>query len=125
VPSGLEGILEVLSCQRFVNIPLDWLVVTLKRAGLAPARQADLFRDVIRGPFRPVFFRSGWRTSNGAAGVRVAEAIYDDEAFDDLPILADALEDAGCDSDDLLSHLRQPSRHVRGCWALDLVLGRW
>jgi hypothetical protein len=45
-------------------------------------------------------------------------------AFDRLPILADALEDAGCTNADILNHCRQPGEHVRGCWAVDLVLGK-
>jgi hypothetical protein len=57
-------------------------------------------------------------------GVGIAQAIYDDRAFDRLPILADALEDAGCDNADILNHCRQPSEHVRGCWVVDLVLGK-
>jgi hypothetical protein len=51
-------------------------------------------------------------------------AIYADRAFDRLPLLADALEDAGCTDDELLGHLRAPGPHVRGCWAVDLVLGK-
>jgi len=54
----------------------------------------------------------------------LAQAIYDERAFDRLPILADALEDAGCTNQDILAHCRQPGEHCRGCWALDLVLGR-
>ena len=56
--------------------------------------------------------------------MEVARAIYDEGRFGDLPVLADALEDAGCDDAAILSHLRTPGRHVRGCWALDAVLGR-
>jgi hypothetical protein len=55
---------------------------------------------------------------------RIADTIYRDRSFTDLPILADALEDAGCDNADILSHLRGPGPHVRGCWALDLILGK-
>jgi hypothetical protein len=54
----------------------------------------------------------------------LARTIYAERTFDHLPILADALEDAGCTEADLLSHLRSPGPHVRGCWSLDLVLGR-
>jgi hypothetical protein len=54
----------------------------------------------------------------------LAEAIYAERTFDRLPILADALEDAGCFEERVLSHLRSPGPHVRGCWALDLVLGK-
>ena len=54
----------------------------------------------------------------------LAEGIYEDRGFDRLPILGDALEEAGCTDHDLLGHLRSPGPHVRGCWALDLVLGK-
>jgi hypothetical protein len=52
----------------------------------------------------------------------LAQAIYDDRAFDRMPILADALEDAGCTNQDILNHCRKPGVHVRGCWAVDLIL---
>jgi hypothetical protein len=79
-------------------------------------------REIFGNPFRPVTFNAAWRTSTVVA---LATGIYDERAFDRLPILADALQDAGCDADDLLNHLRDPAAtHVRGCWALDLVLGK-
>jgi hypothetical protein len=56
--------------------------------------------------------------------VRVAKAIYQSRAFQDMPILADALEDAGCDNADILAHCRRPGPHVRGCWVVDLILGK-
>jgi hypothetical protein len=49
--------------------------------------------------------------------------VYDGRAFDRLPVLADALDDAGCADAELLGHLRAPTPHARGCWALDLLLG--
>jgi hypothetical protein len=70
----------------------------------------------------PMKFDAAWRTSDVLA---LARGINNDLAVDRMPILADALQDAGCDSDDLLSHLRDTTAtHVRGCWALDLVLGK-
>lgn len=67
-------------------------------------------------------FYPSWRTSDV---MLLAQGIYDDRAFDRMPILADALQDAGCDCEDLLNHLRDISlTHVRGCWVLDLVLGK-
>ena len=63
-----------------------------------------------------------WLASNDSAVFRVASSIYDERAFDRLPILADALEDAGCNDAVLLEHLRGPGPHVRGCFALDLLL---
>ena len=85
------------------------------------AAQARLFRELAGNPFRPVAFDPVWRT---AAVVGLAEAVQADRAFDRLPILADALEDAGCDAGELLAHFRGPGVHARGCWALDLVLGK-
>ena len=83
--------------------------------------QADLLRDIFGNPFRPVTLNPAWRTGNVTA---LAQSIYDDRAFDRMPILADALEDAGCDNADILNHCRQPGEHVRGCWVVDLVLGK-
>jgi hypothetical protein len=83
--------------------------------------QASLFRDIAGNPFRPVLPNSGWR-SRTALGL--AQAIYKDRAFDRLPILADALEDAGCAERAVLDHCRVPGPHVRGCWVVDLILGK-
>ena len=56
--------------------------------------------------------------------VGVARAIYDDKAFERMPILADALMDAGCEEEQIISHCRSDGPHVRGCWVVDLVLGK-
>jgi hypothetical protein len=83
--------------------------------------QADLVLEIFGNPFRPAAFAPAWRTDTA---VLLARQAYEANEFSALPILADALQDAGCDRDDLLSHLRDPGRgHVRGCWAVDLVLG--
>jgi hypothetical protein len=63
-------------------------------------------------------------TWNGNTVTRLAESIVTDRAFDRLPILADALEDAGCDNADILAHCRGGGEHVRGCWVVDLVLSK-
>lgn len=84
--------------------------------------QADLLRDIFGNPFRPVAFDPGWRT---ATAVALAREMYDAREFDRMPILADAIEEAGCDAVDLLAHCRDPQQvHVRGCWVVDLVLGK-
>jgi hypothetical protein len=86
------------------------------------AEYADLFREVFGNPFRPVAFHADWRIDTA---VSLATAAYESRDFSTLPILADALQDAGCDADDLLAHCRDPKQvHVRGCWAVDLVLGK-
>ena len=84
--------------------------------------QCGLIRELIPFPKRQVAFTPAWRTSDV---MPLARGIYDERAFDRMPILADALQDSGCDSDDILNHLRDPhATHVRGCWALDLVLSK-
>jgi len=85
-------------------------------------RQADLLRDLL-GPsaFRSIVIDPASLTSTATS---LARAIYTDRTFDRLPILADALEDSGCTNADILSHCRQPGEHCRGCWVLDLLLGK-
>jgi hypothetical protein len=87
--------------------------------------QIDLLRDVFGPlPFHPLLIDSTWLSWNDGIIPKLAQAIYDDRAFDRLPILADALEEAGCTNADILNHCRQPSEHVRGCWVVDLLLGK-
>ncbi|MBY0459710.1 MAG: hypothetical protein K2V38_20515 [Gemmataceae bacterium] len=79
-------------------------------------------RDIFGNPFRPVALDPAWLTSDVLA---LARGIYDERAFDRMPILADALQDAGCNHDDILAHCRDANQvHVRGCWVIDLVLGK-
>ena len=85
------------------------------------AVQADLFRDIFGNPFRSSEIQLEWLTDTVGA---LARGIYADRAFDRMPILADALQDAGCDDDDVLNHCREPREHVRGCWVVDLLLGK-
>jgi hypothetical protein len=84
--------------------------------------QCAILRDVFGDPFRPIAFKSEWRTE---AAVLLARQMYDSRDFGAMPILADALQEAGCDSEAILSHCRDPKQvHVRGCWVVDAVLGR-
>jgi hypothetical protein len=69
------------------------------------AAQALLLRDIFGNPFRPVAITSSWHSWNGGTIAKLAQTIYDDRAFDRLPILADALEDAGCTNQDILGAL--------------------
>jgi hypothetical protein len=82
---------------------------------------ASLLRDIFGNPFRPVAFNPSWRS---ATALDLARGMYESRDFGPMPILADALEDAGCDSDDILAHCRGDGPHVRGCWVVDLVLGK-
>jgi hypothetical protein len=108
-----------------------WAALKESPEAVAPAMQAAgeaarrrhcaLLRDAFGNPFRPVAAQPAWRTRDAVA---LATAIYQERAFDRLPILGDALEDAGCASADVLDHCRRPGPHARGCWVLDLLLGR-
>jgi hypothetical protein len=80
------------------------------------------FWDILPNPFRPVIFDPCWRSESAVALARTA---YDTRNFTLLPILADALEEAGCDHADVLAHCRDPKAlHARGCWVVDLVLNK-
>src|SRR5262249_60440752 len=84
--------------------------------------QAELLRDLFGPlPFRAAALSPSHRTPDA---VGLATAIYEERAFDRLPILADALEEAGCTDPDVLGHCRAPGPHIRGCWVVDLVLGK-
>jgi hypothetical protein len=101
----------------------------LLAAGLASKEDAEtavvaLVRDVLGNPFRRTKSKRSWLKWDGGTVPNMARAVYAERAFDRLPVLADALEEAGCTDPELLGHLRGPGPHVRGCWALDLLLGR-
>jgi hypothetical protein len=96
--------------------------------GATEKAQADLLRDILGNPFRPVAVSSAWLTPQVVA---VAQAAYDQREppagtldVARLAVLADALEEAGCTDQTVLDHLRGPGPHVRGCWVVDLILGK-
>ena len=91
------------------------------RQGEERAYQCWLVRDIFANPFHPIPLNPSWQTSTVLA---LAQGIYEDRAFDRLPILADAHQDVSCDNPDLLNHLRSEGPHTRACWALDLLLNR-
>jgi hypothetical protein len=92
--------------------------------GREHAAMCDVLRDLLGNPFRPVSLDPAWLAWNDDTIPKLAQAIYEERAFDRLPVLADALEEAGCTDAQLLGHLRGPGPHCRGCWALDLLMGR-
>jgi hypothetical protein len=103
------GVIGVVSC-----------VVAANRGKLT--KEVALIRDIFGNPFKPVVVERSWLTSDVVA---LARGIYAKKAFDRMPILADALQDAGCANEDVLSHCRDTSlTHVRGCWVVDLLLGK-
>jgi hypothetical protein len=85
------------------------------------AEIAKLLRDTVGNPFRPTPFSPSWRTDTA---VLLASQMYESRDFSAMPILADALQDAGCENADILEHCRGEGPHVRGCWVVDLVLGK-
>jgi hypothetical protein len=85
------------------------------------AVQAELLREVFGNPICPAAVDPAWLTWSNHFVPEMARGIYEDRTFHRLPILADALEDAGCCDALILDHLRGPGSHVRGCWALDAI----
>ena len=83
--------------------------------------QCHLVRCMFGNPFRPPTLTRAWLSSTV---VSLAQTVQDERAFDRLPILANALEDAGCCDANILGHCRGPGPHVRGCWVVDLLLAK-
>ena len=94
----------------------------LPPGSVAAAAQITLLRELFGSPFRKVKFKPAWHTDTAES---LARQMYESRDFGAMPILADALQDAGCDNDDILNHCRDSNAtHVRGCWVVDLVLGK-
>ena len=91
---------------------------------LARSRQCDLLRDLFGNPWRPVTVDPIWLAWGSATVPHIARVLYEEQGFDDLPILADALEEAGCSDEAILDHCRAGGEHARGCHVLDALLGR-
>jgi hypothetical protein len=81
-----------------------------------------MVREVMGNPFRAPQVEASWRVWGNGIIPALALGVYEDEAWDRMPILGDALEDAGCIDETILAHCREPGEHVRGCWVLDLLL---
>ena len=90
------------------------------RSGVA-ALQCTWLREIVGNAFRLVTIDRKWLTSNVVA---LAQTIYEERRFQDMTILADVLEEAGCTNADILIHCRSEGPHVRGCWVVDLLLGK-
>ncbi|VTR92077.1 Uncharacterized protein OS=uncultured bacterium PE=4 SV=1 [Gemmata massiliana] len=105
----VEGYWEAVECARVAGEERDEVAL------------CKLVREVFSNPFRPVAFDPSWLTSTVT---QLAERIYQERSFDRMPILADALQDAGCNNEDVLNHCRRPGEHVRGCWVVDTILGK-
>jgi hypothetical protein len=103
------------------NAPSMILLDALSENQAMRATQVTAIRDIFGNPFRPITLDPSWLTSTVLA---LANGIYSEKAFYRMPILADALQDAGCDNNDILNHCRQHGGHVRGCFVVDLLTGR-
>ncbi len=95
-------------------------LISLRQAEFA--RQADMLRDIAGNPWRPSTVDPAWLAWNDRCVERLAHGVYEERAYERLPILHDALLDAGCDDEDMLAHCRVTEGHVRGCWVVDLIL---
>lgn len=84
---------------------------------------ADLLREIFGNPFRSEPIKLSWLHWNDGCVDRMARTIYHERRFEDMPILGDALEEAGCTSEAMLAHCRRPFPHVLGCWVLDALIG--
>lgn len=92
-----------------------------ERDATEQSQQCHILRDIFGNPFHPVTVDPLWLIPTVTTLARI---IYDERTFDQLPDLADALEAAGCTNEEILAHCRTAEEHVRGCWVLDLLLGR-
>jgi hypothetical protein len=86
--------------------------------------QASIVRDIFGTPFRSIALAPTSLAWHGGLIVSMARQMYDSRDFREIPVLADALEEAGCMDADILNHCRQPGEHVRGCWVIDTLLGK-
>jgi hypothetical protein len=83
----------------------------------------EIIREAIGNPFSPAVAPE-WLAWNDGTVAKLARGIHEERAFDRVPILADALQDAGCADASILTHCRGPGRHIRGCWVIDRLLGQ-
>lgn len=93
-------------------------------AELSHQHDIPFLRDIFGNPFRTVSIAEAWLSWNDRTIPRIAQAIYDERKFEDMPVLADALEEAGCTDTEILGHCRGPGPHAKGCWVVDAVLGK-
>jgi hypothetical protein len=135
-PDAFSGLSSLRPNVMMVPHEVAWAVAHCRRRGDEDEANESVFQAELKEqvpflhdlfgplPFRPVTINTQWMTWNEATVARQVQGIYDERAFDRLPILADALEDAGCTDHDILNHCRGPGPHVRGCWVVDLLTGR-
>jgi hypothetical protein len=143
-PSDLRTLLGIVDPEDFVYVsphaagftPVGWAAVILSAEAISARQcepevcsaeiraQADLMREIVGNPFRPATLAPTLLAWNDGAVPKLARVIYDEKSFEHLPLVADALEEAGCTDAELLAHCRQEGGHIRGCWAVDSLLGK-
>jgi hypothetical protein len=126
-----RGPAKAAVCDALCRQPFKAATVTVWRTSRSVSDQCHILRDILPNPFRLVNLDPDWLAWNGGIVRRLAEAADEERPLPSgqldsarLAVLADALEDAGCDNADLIAHLRHPGPHWRGCFALDAVLGK-
>ena len=124
--SAGDGHPAVLLLRNLTDDAMEGMTLTIWKARQLAgpeggALECGLNRCVFGNPYRPTAFDPAWRTETVVA---LARGVHADRAFERLPVLADALEDAGCTDADVLAHSRAAGPHARGCWVIDGLLGR-
>jgi hypothetical protein len=120
-----EGVLMAAAYAADPDLELASLALwMMERMHEGTGLRAALLRDIAGNPFRKVEIDATALVLSTPSVRALACTIYDECAFDLLPILADALEDAGCTNAEILRHCREPGEHLRGCWVIDLLLGK-
>ena len=122
--TGAEVFQQTASAIVFAGPVLSIIEATLNVPNVSPSSVCAVMRDLFGNPFRQSQINPLWLEAGDGTVRQLAMDIYAESAFDRLPILADALEEAGCEEEILLHHFRSRDRHFRGCWAIDALLGK-
>jgi hypothetical protein len=123
-PTAGPGFRPLRAALNAVEAVASWSRENPAAKDRAYSDQANLLREIFGNPFGQRSVDPNWLAWNGHTVPNLAHAIHRDLAFDRLPVLADALEDAGCDDVNISNHCRHLGKHVRGCWVVDLVTGK-
>jgi len=115
------GITSVLADKESLKSRADWWETHVKEGEDEAKSQISLMRCIFGNPFRPVILDPAWLTPIVSER---AQRIYDERVFDQMPLLAEALQATGCDDPEILNHCRNASEHAKGCWVIDLLLGK-
>lgn len=118
IPEGYQA-LAALGKGEYIQSLLTTLNLGTKKDGLL-----DIYNELTEGFLNPIVLENEWLEWNGGLTKQIAGMIYKERRFDFMPVLADALEEAGCREPRLLEHCRSDKPHFRGCWVLDLLLNQ-